>query len=415
MDVTAAGMAAGRSRGVTARVVGLCLLVIVLDGFDMLVIALTAPAIAADWGLAAPRLGPLFAAGILGMIGGSVLIAPLGDRIGRVRVLMLCCGLFGLFAGLTALASGYWALLGLRLLTGLGLGGAVPNATALIAEHASPRQRPLLVSIGLVGFALGGMLCAALTVPLLPRFGWRALYLVGGVLPLLLIPVLWRFLPEAPAADRELTLGQSGGVRRLLAADLGPDTRRLWLGFFINMMVMFFLANWVPYLAGQAGFTPHQGSLAALALNLGGVVGPLLLAALCQHLDARRVIGSAFVLAALSLVAVGYATGSFGVYLAAAALAGFFVFGAQITLHALAAAAYPTALRATGIGWALGCGRVGSVFGPLLGGELLRSGVPLSTYFSGFGLAALLAAAATFTLSPRVAGADPALAVEAGP
>lgn len=193
MNVTAAGVAAGRSGSVTARVVGLCLLVIVLDGFDMLVIALTAPAIAADWGLSAQRLGPLFAAGILGMIGGSVLIAPLGDRLGRVRVLMLCCGLFGLFAALTTLASGYWSLLGLRLLTGLGLGGAVPNATALIAEHASPRRRPLLVSIGLVGFALGGMLCAALTVPLLPRFGWRSLYLVGGVLPLLLIPVLWRF------------------------------------------------------------------------------------------------------------------------------------------------------------------------------------------------------------------------------
>ncbi|MEA3220212.1 MFS transporter [Immundisolibacter sp.] len=406
MDVTVEKTVAVRGGSATARVVGLCLLVIVLDGFDMLVIALTAPAIAADWGLSAQRLGPLFAAGILGMIGGSVLIAPLGDRLGRVRVLMLCCGLFGLFAGLTALAGGYWSLLGLRLLTGLGLGGAVPNATALISEHASPRRRPLLVSVGLVGFSVGGMLCAGLAVPLLPRFGWRALYLVGGVLPLLLIPVLWRFLPEAPAAARELAPGRSGGVRRLLAADLGPDTRRLWLGFFINMMVMFFLANWVPYLAGQAGFSAHQGSLAALALNLGGMVGPLLLAALCQRLDARRVIGTAFVLAAASLVAVGYATGSFGVYLAAAALAGFFVFGAQIALHALAAAAYPTALRATGIGWALGCGRVGSVFGPLLGGELLRSGVPLQYYFSGFGLVVLLAAAATFTLSARAASAD---------
>ncbi|MBC7163315.1 MAG: MFS transporter [Immundisolibacter sp.] len=406
MDVTVEKTVAVRGGSATARVVGLCLLVIVLDGFDMLVIALTAPAIAADWGLSAQRLGPLFAAGILGMIGGSVLIAPLGDRLGRVRVLMLCCGLFGLFAGLTALAGGYWSLLGLRLLTGLGLGGAVPNATALISEHASPRRRPLLVSVGLVGFSVGGMLCAGLAVPLLPRFGWRSLYLVGGVLPLLLIPVLWRFLPEAPAAARELAPGRSGGVRRLLAADLGPDTRRLWLGFFINMMVMFFLANWVPYLAGQAGFSAHQGSLAALALNLGGVVGPLLLAALCQRLDARRVIGTAFVLAAASLVAVGYATGSFGVYLAAAALAGFFVFGAQIALHALAAAAYPTALRATGIGWALGCGRVGSVFGPLLGGELLRSGVPLQYYFSGFGLVVLLAAAATFTLSARAASAD---------
>ena len=406
MDAIAAEPALGRTGRVTARVVGLCLLVIVLDGFDMLVIALTAPAIAADWGLPAHRLGPLFAAGILGMIGGSVLIAPLGDRLGRVRVLMLSCALFGLFAGLTTLASGYWSLLGLRLLTGLGLGGAVPNATALIAEHASPRRRPLLVSVGLVGFSLGGMLCAGLAVPLLPRFGWRALYLVSGVLPLLLIPVLERYLPDSPVTVRDLRAGERGGVRRLLGADLGPDTRRLWLGFFINMMVMFFLANWVPYLAGQAGFSPRQGSLAALALNLGGVAGPLLLALGCQYLDARRVIGTAFVLAAASLVAVGYATGSFGVYLVASGLAGFFVFGAQITLHALAAAAYPTALRATGIGWALGCGRLGSVFGPLLGGEMLRSGVPLQYYFSGFGLVVLVAAAATFTLSGRVASAQ---------
>ena len=145
MDVTAAGVAAGRSRGVTARVVGLCLLVIVLDGFDMLVIALTAPAIAADWGLAAPRLGPLFAAGIVGMIGGSVLIAPLGDRIGRVRVLMLCCGLFGLFAGLTALASGYWALLGLRLLTNKGRcrGEACSAISAVAFGTAPPNPSPV--------------------------------------------------------------------------------------------------------------------------------------------------------------------------------------------------------------------------------------------------------------------------------
>ncbi len=181
MDAIAAQPTVAGTGRVTARVVGLCLLVIVLDGFDMLVIALTAPAIATDWGLPAQRLGPLFAAGILGMICGSVLIAPLGDRLGRVRVLMLSCALFGLFAGLTALATGYWSLLGLRLLTGLGLGGAVPNATALISEHASPRRRPLLVSVGLVGFSLGGMLCAGLAVPLLPRFGWRALSIFRGI------------------------------------------------------------------------------------------------------------------------------------------------------------------------------------------------------------------------------------------
>lgn len=397
--------AARRGHG-TARVVALCLLVIVLDGFDMLVIALTAPAIAADWALPAQRLGPVFAVGILGMIGGSVLIAPLGDRLGRVRVLMLCCGLFGVFAGLTALATGYPALLALRFLTGLGLGGAVPNATALISDHASARQRPLLVSIGLVGFALGGMLCAALAVPLVPHFGWRSMYVVGGVLPLLLIPLLHRYLPDTPATHRTAGAAQHGGVRHLFAAPFGADTRRLWVALFINMMVMFFLANWVPYLAGKAGFSAHQGSLAALALNLGGVVGPLLLALLCRTVDARRVIGSAFVLASLSLTAVGYATGSFAAYLTAAALAGFFVFGAQITLHALAAAAYPTALRATGIGWALGCGRVGSVLGPLIGGQLLHSAVPLQHYFAGFGAVVLLAAAATFTLSTRVINAE---------
>jgi len=390
----------------TARVVALCLLVIVLDGFDMLVIALTAPAIAADWALPAPRLGPVFAVGIVGMLGGSVLIAPLGDRIGRTRVLMLCCALFGVFAGLTALATGYSSLLALRFLTGLGLGGAVPNATALISEHASARQRPLLVSVGLVGFALGGMLCAALAVPLVPRFGWRSLYVVGGVLPLLLIPVLRRYLPDAASGRLAHGSAAPGGVRRLFAPPFGADTRRLWLGLFINMMVMFFLVNWVPYLAGRAGFSAQQGSLAALALNLGGVVGPLLLAAVCRYVDARRVIGSAFVLAALSLTAVGYATGSFAAYMAAAALAGFFVFGAQITLHALAAAAYPSALRATGIGWALGCGRVGSVLGPLIGSQLLHSGVPLAHYFTGFGAAVLLAAAATYTLSARVIGSD---------
>lgn len=397
----AAGAApgAGRSAGCA---VGLGLLVLVLDGFDLMVVGIAARAIATDLGLSPRQLGLLFVAGVAGMIGGSVLIAPLGDRLGRRRLLVLSCALFGVFAGMTALAGGYWSLVGLRLLTGLGLGAASPNATALIAEHVSPRQRHLLVCVGLVGLVLGGMLCAALAVLLLPRFGWPSLFVVGGVLPLLLAPVLWRFLSDPPATGRGLARGERGGVRRLLAADLGPATRRFWLAFFVSLTVVYFLMNWLPYLAGQAGFSSRQSSLGALALNFGSVLGPLLVVLACRHLDPRGVIGSSFVLAAASLVALSYATGSFGAYLVAAALAGFFVFGAQIGLHALIVSAYPSALRATGTGWALGVGRIGAVFGPLLGGEMLRSGVAIQHYFAGFGLAVLLAAAATFTLSKWV-------------
>lgn len=413
--------------GLQLRVVVLCALVIILDGFDLLVIALTAPAIAADWGLAGDRLGPLFGIGLLGMILGSVLVAPLGDRYGRRFAILLSVTLFGIFAGATALAETYGQLMLLRLLTGIGLGGAVPNCTALISEYAPDRHRAIMVTFGVLGFAVGGLLCSTLAVPVIPAFGWRAMYVLGGLLPLALVPALLWALPESirflvirrgrdetvaatltrieptgnySAADRFLVPAVPTGVRlkRLFDEGRGPDTLRLWLIFFINMMVLFYLVNWIPYLAVHTGFSDKQASLATLGMTLGGILGPLVLAMLVRRHGSRLVISRDLALGAVALTAVGFSTPWFGAFVLAATAAGFFVFGAQIAIHALAANIYPTDARATGLGWALACGRVGSIIGPLLGGELLRLGADMRLYFAGFGLLLLIGAAATFTV-----------------
>lgn len=401
----------------------LCATVIVLDGYDLLVIAITAPAIAQEWGLPHARLGQLFGAGIIGMTVGSFLLGPLGDRIGRKRCIAASVAVFGVFSLASAWAQSEGQLLVLRALTGLGLGGVVPNATALVAEYAPGRWRAPMVASAIVGFAVGGLVCAALATLLVPAWGWRSLYVVGGIAPLVLVPALVRALPES---IRFLALRRADGarlaallsrihpagayqpgdhfhvaraapgfpVRALYRDGRGHDTALLWLAFFVNMMVMFYLVNWVPTLAQRAGFGPGTVQAATLALNLGGVLGPLVLALAVRRYGSRRVLAAGFVAAAVGLAALGGAGARPVWFTLCAAWAGFFVFGVQINLHALAAGAYPTEIRATGVGWALGSGRIGSIIGPLLGGLLLTLGWGMGGYFAVFAGLMLLAALA---------------------
>ena len=427
VDVAAVIESAKVSR-LQIRVMLICALVIILDGFDLLVIALTAPPILAELDLPESRLGPLFGIGLLGMILGAMIVAPLGDRYGRKLPLAGSTAFFGLLSLLTATADSYQELMLLRLLTGMGLGAAVPNSTALISEYAPHRARAMMVTVSILGFAVGGLLCSSLSVPMIPAYGWRSMYVVGGLLPLIMVPVLLLWLPESvrflasrgnrgervaallsridPAgqfaatdafhAPREEIRGAR--IRQLLVPGRRHDTLLLWIMFFINMMIMFYLVNWIPYLSVRSGLTERQGALATVALNIGGIVGPLVLAVLVRRFGSRRTIASAFVVGAIACAIIGPAGAYFSTFLVVAGITGFCVFGAQIAIHALAANLYPMEIRATGIGWALGWGRVGSIIGPVAGGYLLHTTLPMGYFFAGFGALLLGAAFATWSL-----------------
>ncbi|MFZ5492859.1 MAG: MFS transporter [Pseudomonadota bacterium] len=437
MAAAPSGDAAGQSGAVTELidqrplapvqwwVLGLCTLIVLLDGFDVQAAAFTGPALAVAWGLERSSMGPVFAAGLAGMAVGALLIGPLGDRFGRRPALLGSVVVFGSFTLLTAASQNFEQLLTMRFLTGLGLGGALPNTTALISEYAPRRHRNLCVAVTFLGIPLGGILGGLLASWLLPRFGWPSVYIVGGLAPLAVLPVLWRVLPEsigflvnrgdtAPALAilRRIDPSASAGVlaaaaperparfpvKALFEPGYGSDTLKLWAAFFTNLIAVYFLISWIPSLVVEAGFELRFATWATVALNLGGAIGPLILAPWTSRRGTRWMLPSILLLAAVSVLVTGRVGQSLPLLLVLVFCCGFFAFGGQIGLNTLTAYIYPTRARSTGVGWALGIGRIGSILGPLAGGVLLQMQLGLPTYFLAFSTLLVAAAVATFVI-----------------
>lgn len=391
------------------------------DGLDAQIIGFTAPQIAAEFGIGNDRLGPVFSAALLGMTGGALLFGMLGDRLGRRRTMLFCVALFGAGTLLTAFAGDVTQLMALRLLTGLGLGGALPNAVTLVAECAPARHRPLLVTLMYVGFSVGGLLGGLIAGVVVVEHGWRAMFYVGGGLPLVVALALWVWLPESPLY---LARGDGGDVRlaRLLgrldpSGGYRPDDRYviaeptaqvgvpalfrdgrvrntllLWLAFFINLLVLFFLLNWLPKLLVDDGVPLGKAIRTAVMFNIGGILGALVLAWLSARLNPRRTLAMFFAGGALAIMAIAFGEGRFAFIAAACFATGLFAGAAQCGLYPIATQVYPSAVRATGVGWAQAWGRIGSIFGPLAGGWLALTQPRFAVYFLVFG-APLMAAA----------------------
>ena len=416
-------------------VICLCIVVIVLDGFDVQAIAFAAPAISNDYQIATSAMGPILGAGLVGMALGALLLGPFGDIYGRKAAIGVSVFLFGLMTLLTALASNEEQLITLRFLTGLGLGGALPNATALMSEYAPHRLRNLMISVIFVGFPLGGIVGGVIAAEIIPRFGWQSLFVVGGILPLILAAIVFVAMPESIrflvmrkpgkrdrlvsilnridqrrrySADDDYHLGEKTKqtrkfiVRHLFDKGYGRNTTLLWIIFFVNLMEIYFLISWIPSLLVDAALTLAHATQAAVALNIGGAIGPLVLAWLTARFGTRRMLCAFYLLGAVSVVFIGQIPlsaaasagapmGDLGIVLISTFLAGFFVFGAQIGMNALAASIYPTFVRSTGIGWALGIGRLGSILGPLIGGILLGMSLGMAVYFLLYGAVLIIA------------------------
>lgn len=390
-------------------VLALCTLVILLDGLDLQAAAFTGPSIAAQWQLERSSMGPIYAMGLAGGAVGALLMGPLGDRYGRRPALLLSVLAFGTATFLTAWVRNFDQLLVMRLLTGIGLGGAMPNAAALISEYAPPRLRNLCVAITLTGIPLGGIVGGLLASWLLPRYGWPAVYIAGGLAPLATLPLLWRRLPESveflalraapkPAADAAPVARPRFPVRELFQPGYVGDTLLLWTTFFTSLIALNFLMSWTPSLVLEAGFQLRHTAWAAVALNLGGVGGPLLVAALAARHGTRVLLPVTLLLAGICVAVTGRVSNSLPLLLLLTFCSGLFAFGAQIGLVALATHVYPTHARATGVGWTIGIGRIGAVFGPLLGGLLLQAKLGLPNYFLTISSVLVIAALSTFLI-----------------
>lgn len=375
--------------------------VVVMDGFDVQAMGFVAPALTQDWHIDPAALGPIFGAGLLGMLVGSMLLSILADRIGRRPVLVGSTAFFSLCMLGTAATESVLQLVSLRFLTGIGIGGVMANAVALASEYSPQRRRASLlmwISCGFTGGAIaGGLISAAL----IPFGGWRSVFLIGGVLPLGIAAVMYWRLPEsllflslqpgareklgqllrriAPGVDpgRDLHLVRQehvkgrGSFTKLFRDGRAGMTLLLWLASFANLLNLFFLANWLPLLSTRMGFSSSTAVLLGTTLQLGGLIGAIFMGPLIDWLGYYRVLVPAFLLAGLAIAAIGEPGLSLSSLYPVIFAAGICVVGAQPALNALASTLYPTAIRATGVGWSLGVGRAGAIVGPVVAAQLV--------------------------------------------
>lgn len=390
------------------RAIGLCALVAMFDGFDTQAIAFAAPAIAADWGVEIASFGTGFAAGLAGLTIAALGLGALGDRIGRKRIIVVSLFIMGLFSLLSAYAQSLTQLALLRFCVGLGLGGAMPNIIALTAEYAPARLRSTLVTSMFIGFPMGAVIGGAISARLIDAVGWQAVFTVGGILPLALIPLIAFWLPEsvrflvgtgrheravraivariAPdiSADTEIARSvadpaQPSSISKLFTEGRAATTLTLWGIFFCNLLVMYLLINWLPIVLAAAGFPHSLAILGTVLLNLGGALGGFLIARSMDKRGSQWALRAAYLGAAVLVAAVGYAMADARIAMTLIFFAGFCLIGAQFGMNALAAGYYETEIRSTGVGWALGIGRIGSIVGPIVGGLLIGLGADART------------------------------------
>ncbi len=409
--------------GFQVRIVAACAAIATIDGFDTQVIGLVAPDIARAWRVAPAVFGPVFGAGLFGGLLGGLFFGLLCDRFGRKPSLVAAMTIFGMLTLTTPLATTVPQLTALRFLTGFGLGGAFPCIIALTSEYAPSRLRASIVSWMFCGFPLGAIAGGVIAAFVLPTTGWRSLFVIGGAVPLALVPFVLAAMPES---IRFLALrGRIGAVRRILAQmrlgdrwngevsvvlapkavpvislfrhDRAIGTLLIWSTLFLSLLMAYFLLNWLPLVARSTGIGLQGSVLAVAALNAGTVIGCVALGPLANRRPGP-LLGGAYAAGAVAIALIGQSGHSSAMLLATSFAAGLFATGAQLCTIAFGAAYYDTQVRATGIGWSMGVGRVGGVLGPVLGGVLIGAGVAVPMLFLLTGGVALCAALAAWAM-----------------
>ncbi len=384
------------------RVLTLCFLIALFDGFDTQAMAFTGPAILAAFKLQSNELAPILTAGIVGMTVGAMLLGLVGDRIGRRPAAMLGVAVFGVATVLTAASTETWHILVLRFIAGLGMGGCTPIVLALAAEYAPARSRGAVITGVLLGLPAGAMLGGLLATRMLPFIGWQGIFLVGGVAPLVLLVVLAVLLPESlqfkaargdadgqgyvrrilgristhpVTSDKRFTVpGESktrGSVKALFADGYARRTLAIWSVYLLNWVAWFMLLSWLPTVLKAAGLPADQAPMGTFTVNLVFIICAFPLSWLMPRVPTRSLLIAMFVLGIVVALGLGYAGTDWTLVFILVGAAGLGVGGQQLALNYLVIGAYPTALRATATGWAIGVGRAGAIIGSAIGGTFL--------------------------------------------
>lgn len=425
------------------RILILCGLVALLDGFDLLAIGVAAPAMTADLHIAPDELGALFSAALFGLMLGACTLGPIADRYGRRAVLIGATVLFGLFTLCTAGAMSFNQMLLFRFLAGVGLGGAMPSFISLAAEYMPRARRQEVIGLLWTGFPLGGAIVGLLASWLMAQASWRSLFAIGGTLPLVLAIALIFCLPEsleflllheksaarlrqilarinpslkiAPAACFVIdgTHRRGAAIGQLFQDGRAATTLLLWASYFATFLLLITASAWTPALLHRAGIDTMQATLGVALFALGSVAGTPLAGFLITNFQARNLLPAALLVSAVALSAAGQIGLSLPLVLMCLALAGFCLGAASSGLIALAPLLYPTSIRSTGVGWAMGLGRFGSFIGPIAVGILVSRGWQMDDTFIALALPALAAALVTSQFDRHGSRGEPEIAQDA--
>lgn len=413
-------------------VISLCFLINMLDGFDVLVMAFTAASVSTEWGLSGIELGYLLSAGLIGMALGSLFIAPWADRFGRRPVILICISIAGLGMLTSSQASSVTMLGALRLLTGLGIGGVLASSYVIAGEYANKKWRSLAISLQSTAYALGATIGGVIAAQIIPHMGWRAVFLYGGMVTLITLPVMYFLLPESiaylvarqphKALDRlnrllsrvgieqvsvmpKGQLGAQASLRQtfagLFSKDLLRSTLLVWAGFFLVMFGFYFVMSWTPKLLVTAGLSNQQGITGGVLLNVGGIVGTSLIGLLAARYRLPRVLMSYLCLNAAFLAIFVHFTSNLSLAFVLVLTIGILVNGCVAGLYALTPSLYAPEQRVTALGWAIGMGRMGAILSPLVAGKLIDSSwLPCDLYLL-FATAFIVAAIAVWLMKSR--------------
>jgi AAHS family 3-hydroxyphenylpropionic acid transporter len=365
--------AAARPAAGVGLIVAFCFVAAMCEGLDVQAAGVAAGGIKLDLKPTPGQLGLFFAAANLGLLVGAVFGGRLSDRIGRKWVLTASIGVFGVCSILTALAWDMTSLTAARLLTGLGLGGAMPNLIAMVADASHVRTRNAVIALTYVGMPLGGAVASAVVLGLPPGH-WRWLFLIGGAAPLVIAPLMAVVLPGGRPPGAQAAQAEPGRIADLFADGRLSRTLILWLGFFVATLTLHLLLSWLPLLLQGRGLSKGDAALAQFAFNAGGAVAALIAG---LGLDSRwRPLSVAFSVVAIpaALLLVANAPAQVAGMAAFALLLGGGILAAQVILYSVAGGLYAPNLRGTGIGSAIGVGRLGSLAGPTLAAMLLSAG-----------------------------------------
>ncbi|WP_445660291.1 MFS transporter [Acinetobacter sp. F16] len=407
----------------------LCFVVAAFDGFDIAAVGFIAPALIAQWSLTPADLAPLFLSGVFGLMLGSFAFGPLADKFGRKKIIIWSVIIFSIGTLISAFSPNLTVLIVLRFLTGLGLGGAMPNAVTITSEYCPTKRRSTLVTVMFCGYTIGAAMGGLLAGQLIQLIGWQGILMIGGIVPLLALPFIYYFMPESlrfmvlnkfskekiddviqkmapkgqpiPELVASVTEKQNVSVRELFSKDYIAGTLLFWCAFTMGSIIIYMISSWMPTILKNEGFNMQSASWITSAFQIGGTVGALIIAYFMDKVGHSRTLTISYVLGAICVLALSAGVANLSTMLIVLGIFGIGagISGSHVGIHVFCSSYYPTHCRSTGVSWAGGAGRLGSFIGSGAVGWLMVSGLSGEQIVNLLTIPAFLAAISMFLLT----------------